>query len=385
MFSFQLYIPRAAGSAQCAFGLPGADLYKYMFRTGGAPSGTCRFMQERKFFMVFYTKPLGREKLAEDVLKADRAHCRKYGPCGVGEQALYLSSFYLDRRYYVPFSCVERVFKRVAMSRGGFTGKGMFASLPYLVVVCRDGSEKQCLFKREEQVDELLSDIRKHYPDIRLQSLAVEERLRRRAEEEAARVRPKISEKAESQIRGLLKAREYLEERPALYEALSRSARAKRVNERSNPAYRWAALAIVLLGILASLYGLWAVVTRAGYGIYFTLFGLAAVFLFAGANVLPTGKNNRAYVDRRWREACEAMEHHLHGYSGFPLPARYAHPVVLTRMIRAIEDARAVTAEEAFEVIKEDLKRLNASVQVDQEEYDEIMAVKPMFLVEGYR
>ena len=31
----------------------------------------------------------------------------------------------------------------------------MFASLPYLVVVCRDGSEKQCLFKREEQVDEL--------------------------------------------------------------------------------------------------------------------------------------------------------------------------------------------------------------------------------------
>ncbi len=141
----------------------------------------------------------------------------------------------------------------------------------------------------------------------------------------------------------------------------------------------------MLLGILASLYGLWAVVTRAGYGIYFTLFGLAAVFLFAGANVLPTGKNNRAYVDRRWREACEAMEHHLHGYSGFPLPARYAHPVVLTRMIRAIEDARAVTAEEAFEVIKEDLKRLNASVQVDQEEYDEIMAVKPMFLVEGYR
>ena len=305
-------------------------------------------------------------------------------PAALGEQALYLSSFYLDRRYYVPFSCVERVFKRVAMSRGGFTGKGMFASLPYLVVVCRDGSEKQCLFKREEQVDELLSDIRKHYPDIRLQSLAVEERLRRRAEEEAARVRPKISEKAESQIQGF-KSTGVSGGTAGVYEVLSRSARAKRVNERSNPAYRWAALAIVLLGILASLYGLWAVVTRAGYGIYFTLFGLAAVFLFAGANVLPTGKNNRAYVDRRWREACEAMEHHLHGYSGFPLPARYAHPVVLTRMIRAIEDARAVTAEEAFEVIKEDLKRLNASVQVDQEEYDEIMAVKPMFLVEGYR
>ena len=59
--------------------------------------------------------------------------------------------------------------------------------------------------------------------------------------------------------------------------------------------------------------------------------------------------------------------------------------MTLTRMIRIIEDARAVTSEEAFEVLKEDLKRLNASVQVDQEEYDEIMAVKPMFLVEGYQ
>lgn len=335
--------------------------------------------------MAAYTRPLGEERLAEDVLKKDRACCRKYGPCGVGEQALYLSSFYLDRRYYVPFSCVTRVFKRVAMSRGGFTGKGVFASLPYVVVVCKDGSEKQCLFKHEEQVDEMLSDIREHHPDIRLQSVAVEEKMRRRAEEEAARIRPVISKKAEAQVKKLQKARKYLEERPALYEELSRSARAKRVNERSNPAYRWAALVIVLLGALASLYGVWAVITRAGYGIYFTLFGLAAVFLFAGANVLPTGKNNQAYVDRRWNESCEAMEHHLHGYEGFPLPARYAHPAVLTRMIRIIEDARAVTAEEAFEVLKEDLKRLNASVQVDQEEYDEIMAIKPMFLVEGYQ
>lgn len=335
--------------------------------------------------MAAYTRPLGRERLAEDVLKKDRAHCRKYGPCGVGEEALYLSSFCLDRRYYVPFFCIERVFKRIAMSKGGFTGKGMFASLPYLVVVCRDGREKQCLFKREEQVDEMLSDIRDHHPAVRLQSQAVEEKLRRRAEGEAGRVRPQIGEKAEAQIKKLQKARDYLEKRPALYEELSLSARAKRVNERSNPAYRWAALTIVLLGLAACIYGIRAVAAGAGFGIYVTLFGLASVFLFAGANVLPTRKNNRTYVDRRWREACEAMEHHLHGYADFPLPARYAHPVTLTRMIRVIEEARAVTAEEAFGVMKEDLRRLNASVQVDQEEYDEIMAVKPMFLVEEYR
>ncbi len=37
--------------------------------------------------------------------------------------------------------------------------------------------------------------------------------------------------------------------------------------------------------------------THAGFGMYFLLFGLAAIFLFAGANVLPTSKNNKNYID----------------------------------------------------------------------------------------
>lgn len=36
-------------------------------------------------------------------------------------------------------------------------------------------------------------------------------------------------------------------------------------------------------------------------------------------------------------------------------------------------------------VLKEDLKALNSSVVVEQEEYDEIVAIKPMFLVMDYR
>lgn len=334
---------------------------------------------------MFYTRPLWDKHISDAVLKADKAKWRKYGPCAVGEEALYLNSFYLDRRYYLPFSDVARVFKRVAMSKGGFTGKGIFASMPYLVVVGRNGQEKQCLFRYEEHVDAMLLDIEIHHPEILQMSQAVEERLQKRREKEAKKVRPVISEKAQAQIERLKKEKAYLEARPALSKALTVSAKAKRVNERSNPAYRWVALLIVLLGVMATLYGIYAVWTKADFGIYITLFGLAAVFLFAGANVLPTKRHNKHYIDQNWREACVAMEEYLKGYPDFLLPARYAHPVTITRMIRVIEDARAETAIESLQVVKEDLKQLNASVQVEQEEYDEIMAIKPMFLVEDYK
>lgn len=54
---------------------------------------------------------------------------KKIGPCGIGKKAVYLSSFYFDRRYYIPIGSVKRIFKRIAMSKGGFTGKGAFGAL----------------------------------------------------------------------------------------------------------------------------------------------------------------------------------------------------------------------------------------------------------------
>lgn len=66
------------------------------------------------------------------------------------------------------------------------------------------------------------------------------------------------------------------------------------------------------------------------------------------------------------------------------MPARYAHPVVLQRMIRVLREGRAQSVEEALNVMKKDLKALNASVQVEQEEYDEVVAIKPMFLLWDY-
>ena len=36
-------------------------------------------------------------------------------------------------------------------------------------------------------------------------------------------------------------------------------------------------------------------------------------------------------------------------------------------------------------MLKEDLKKLNHTVQVEQEEYDEVVAIKPMFLLREYK
>lgn len=115
---------------------------------------------------------------------------------------------------------------------------------------------------------------------------------------------------------------------------------------------------------------------------YFTLLGLAVVFLFSGTQVIPTMKNNKRAVAAAWEQAQKDMAGVLPEH--FPLPARYAHPVVLDRMIRVLREGRAQSTEEALAVVKADLKALNADVQVSQEEYDEVVAIKPMFLVSDY-
>lgn len=98
---------------------------------------------------------------------------------------------------------------------------------------------------------------------------------------------------------------------------LSQSAKKKRTYDRSNPAYKWVALAIVLMGGAAFVYGIYALTTHAGFGMYFLLFGLAAIFLFAGANVLPTSKNNKNYIEKRLTESISQMEEYIRVYPVF--------------------------------------------------------------------
>ena len=333
--------------------------------------------------MIFAPVRLGETSLNAEAVAADKKSCKRFGPCGVGKEALFLNSYFIDRRYYVAFSSVRRVFKRVAMSQGGFSGKGAFGSIPYLVVQYDDGQEKQCTFKREEDVDSLLAYLAKVCPGLPLHSVQAEQRLARKAQEEAVRYLDVLTPEAQAAREKLEKAKAFLTGYPRLTSRLSAAAKAKRVNEHTNPAHKWVALAIVLAGAAAMVYGIISWRNGGDFGVYFALFGFAAIFFFSGAHVLPTAKNNKKAVARAWEEAQANLAHVLP--DDFPLPARYAHPVVLTRMIRILREGRAQSADEALEVLKTDLKALNADVQVSQEEYDEVVAIKSMFLLSDYQ
>lgn len=336
--------------------------------------------------MIFKPKRLGEASLPDDQLREDKKHCKKFGPCGVGKKAIYLNSFYIDRMYYIPMQSVKRIFKRVAMSKGGFTGKGIFGSMPYLVVVYENGLEKQCNFKHEEDVDRLLAHIEKTWPDLPTHSVEAERKLREKAQRLAELERKRvITDEIRQKVEDLERAKTYLSRQDELYQELSLSANKKRTYDRTNPAYKWVALAVTLLGAAALLYGVYSLITRAGFGVYFLLFGLAAIFFFSGVNVLPTAKNNRRYVENHLHQSIEAMQAYIQAYPEFPVPAHYAHPIVLKRMQDILKDKRAKTVPEALEVLKADLKAMNSSVMVEQEEYDEIVAIKPMFLVMDYR
>ncbi len=338
--------------------------------------------------MIFKPAQLGLARLDKQELEQDKKSCRKIGPCGVGKKALYLNSFYIDRRYYLPYGSISRVFKRVAMSSGGFTGKGMFASMAYLVVEYDGGKQKQCNFKDERDVDKLLEVLAKEQPQLHLLSAAGEQALQKKAEEKAARKLPELSDEARHSVSVLQKAKEYLEAKPELSVELSAAQRRKRAQLQSKPVYRYVALAIFVLGIAAAGYGLYSVFSHTGnYGIYFALFGFAAIFLFSSYNMLPTAHNNNNAIMKRAEKAEAAMadyvKHYPHG--AFPVPSWYAHPVVLKQMTDAVEEGRAVTVPEALEAVKARLKELNADVQVEQEEYDEVVLIKAMFLNHQYQ
>ena len=338
--------------------------------------------------MIFRPAQLGMAKLDRLELEQDKKACRKIGPCGVGKKALYLNSFYIDRRYYLPYGSISRVFKRVAMSSGGFTGKGMFASMAYLVVEYDGGKQKQCNFKDERDVDKLLEVLAKEQPQIPLLSEAGEQALQKKEAEKAARKLPELTDEANHSISMLKKAKEYLEEKPELAEELSAAERRKRAQLQSKPVYRYVALAIFVFGIVSAAYGLYAVTNHVGnYGIYFALFGFAAIFLFSSYNMLPTARNNNNAIMKRADKAEAAMAEYVKHYpnGAFPVPSRYAHPIVLKQMTDAIEEGRAVTVPEALDAVEKRLQALNADVQVEQEEYDEVVVIKAMFLNHDYQ
>ena len=333
--------------------------------------------------MLFAPKCLGPTPLSAEALARDRKSCRRFDSCGLGREAVYLGNLFVDRCYYVSFADVRRIFKRVAMSKGGFTGKGVFGSIPYLVVQLPDGSERQCSLKYEEQADELLAMTEREHPGIPTHSEAAERRLREAEEAERARYLKELSPEAQAAVAELRGAQKRLAPHPDKTDALAFAARQKRVIDGVSPSYRFAAAAILLLGIAALAFGVHMLLTGRDYAELAVLFGFAVIFFLMSSRVLPTGRRNRRYAQTHWEQALAEVSGILP--EGFPVPAQYAHPIVLERMIRVLREGRAKSVPEAYTVMKDDLRALNASVTVSQKEHDEVVRVKPLFLVCGYR
>ena len=335
--------------------------------------------------MLFSPKCLGTTTLTKEELKEDKAKCVKIGPCGLGEKALYLNSFFLDRVYYISYKDINRCFKRVAMSKGGFTGKGVFGSMPYLVVQYGTGLEKQCNFKFEEEVDMFLQELSKIRPEMPLHSVEAEYKLRIAEEEERKRYLKELSPEQENSVKVLREAEEVVKAYPEQYTKLSVTAKQKRVIERISPTYQKVALVILMLSVASALFGVFALIKGQGLAIYFVLFGFSFIFIIISSRILPTGRNNKAYAEKEWADALKDMSETMKDSKDFPVPPQYAHPVVLERMIRVIREGRADSISDAFTIMKEDLKKLNSDVTVSQKEYDEVVQVKPLFLVMDYK
>ena len=334
---------------------------------------------------MFAPSPIGKKTLDDLSLKNDKQSCKKFGPCGVGREALYLGGRFLDRRYYIPWKEVKRVFKRVAMSSGGFTGKGMFGSLPFLVVQFGSGEEKECPFKFEADVDRLLACVEQEHPDIPTHSVKAQNKLAKAEAAEEARFLRELSPEAEDAVQRLRYDRDFLDMRPSLSSALTNAARQKRIVDNMKPGIRVVGALIAVLGILSALYGLYTLLTHSGsFGVYFIVGGAAAFFVALSSNTMPNRYNSRKRAQADWDETVQTMRNYLIGRPGFSVPAQYAHPVVLDRMIRVLREGRAQTVDEALALVKEDLKKLTSSVTVSQKEYDEVVAIKPMFLVCNY-
>lgn len=105
-------------------------------------------------------KALCNAKLQPEVIRQDRKNAKKYESCSLGKNALYIGGQFFNNVYYIPIGKVERVYKRLAVSKGFFEVDKTYITISYLVVVHSGGKEKVCRFTREENLDLLLEDIK---------------------------------------------------------------------------------------------------------------------------------------------------------------------------------------------------------------------------------
>ena len=334
--------------------------------------------------MILSPRPYTSSALSETMLNEDR-RVMKSVRVSAGCHALYFKRFPLSRTRYVPYDNIERVYKRIAMTKGGFSGRGAFLSAAYIVIVLNSGVEEAIYIGSEEVADRVLEDIRLYSPSTRLLSKEGE---KRRVEEErtAEKQRASLSAQAASLLHEFESQKGFLEEEARHYKRLERAFGMMRSYDISKPVYRYAATAIVSLGIVSALFGIISMVTGLrDNALYFVIFGIGAVLLFSGFSVIPSRRGSRKAIEKELSQAVTEMEEYITRYDGFALPACYAHPVVFERMCRIVLEGKASTLESCFSIMKDDLRAIDSSCTVTKSEYDEITAIKPMFQVNGWK
>lgn len=330
-------------------------------------------------------QPLSKVTIDPEIIRADRRKCKKFDQCGLGEKAVYIGGSLTPRKFYVPYSEVTHVYKRVAVSKG--SGKAFLTPILYLVVRYDDGKEMQCSFRYLNDADDMLTELEHTHPEISLKKPGSEAKERKKKEEREKLNSVVLEGDAARAVRKLENAKDVLEKRPGLCRDLIARARIKRSIDLIRPGWQILAGAILAAGIcciIVALAGLSAGLSKMT-AIMLILIGAAAILMMINSRILPTPGRNRRAAEKAWEKALDSMQHHLNSYPGFPLPAYYAHPIVCDRLIRILKEERASDLDGALEVLKEDLKHMDHTVQLDKEDYDEVIQIKPLFLVSDYK
>lgn len=111
--------------------------------------------------MLIPPKALSQTVLPYGEMRADYKAGHSFSQGSLGKKALYIRGVNQFIYSYVPLNRVQRVYKRLAVSKGFYNG-GIFGTLAYLVVRYDGGREKAFRFKLEDDVNLLLSDFRKY-------------------------------------------------------------------------------------------------------------------------------------------------------------------------------------------------------------------------------
>lgn len=351
---------------------------------------------------------VGLTPLDPQILHQDRKSCQKIGPLGLGDRALYLNQWILDRAAYVAYEDLTRAYKRVAMSKGAYTKKGVFATLSYLVLVLTTGKTVVTRLKYETDVDAFLLALKERCPDLPTvyeKTVAPTEGAGVAAEEagvatEEARtfaekaVAPTsrettvseedLSPLARKTLLQLRKAKNFLEDDPSWANRLVYRAKEVRRLSQLPQTYYYGGLAVGALALVLTGAGVWGRIHQLTWTLYLILLGASLLVFVIASQVLRTGPFHRARAEAAWEEAVAQMADFLQGFGkGFPLPPTLAHPLVLVWMERTVLSNSANTPAQALQLVMASLQAMDASVTVSEVTYQEVTTIKPLFLVSG--